>query len=100
MKNTFMLKRRWRDEDDDAERVDKLLVSSLRRLSKEDQYYREEESSEKKKRYNNSMIQVVPNKAFAEDMFVCAEHSRSVKVGTPQARANVVGDDVCCRARL
>ena len=26
----FMLKRRWRDEDDDAERVDKLLVSSLK----------------------------------------------------------------------
>ena len=64
-KNTFMLKRRWRDEDDDAERVDKLLVSSLRRLSKEDQYYREEEKPpEKKKR-----VQQLDDKSGTQGVF-------------------------------
>ena len=66
-KNTIMLtqQRRWRDEDDDAERVDKLLVSSLRRPSEEDQYYREEEKPlEKKKR-----VQQLDDKSGTQGVF-------------------------------
>ena len=34
------------------------------------------------------------------DLFVCTEHSRSSKIGSAETRADVVGNDVCCRLSI